>query len=112
MVLTIWGKAASGGSYAAIAALTNIPATICGALFYEFVFADSARGERYCPFHDAVSANVRLVALLVLTGANLEFIAGHKAHEERKASGVHGPGSPVPSSYSTEKGHVRNVENA
>ena len=44
MVLTIWGKAASGGSYAAVAALTNIPATICGALFYEFVFADSTRG--------------------------------------------------------------------
>jgi hypothetical protein len=42
--MTIWGKAASGGTYAAIAALTNIPATILAALFYEFAFVDSLRG--------------------------------------------------------------------
>jgi hypothetical protein len=42
--MTIWGKAASGGTYGAIAALTNIPATILAALFYEFVFTDSLRG--------------------------------------------------------------------
>ena len=44
MALTIWGLPAGGGSYAALAALTNIPATICGALFYEVVLADSSRG--------------------------------------------------------------------
>jgi glycerol uptake facilitator-like aquaporin len=42
--VTIWGKDAWGGSYAAIAAFTNIPATILGALFYNFVLADSLRG--------------------------------------------------------------------
>lgn len=42
--MTIWGTDASGGAYAAIAALTNIPATICGALFYEFICLDSSRG--------------------------------------------------------------------
>ena len=44
MVLTVWGLKAGGGSYAALAALTNIPATIVGILFYEFILADSSRG--------------------------------------------------------------------
>jgi hypothetical protein len=43
-VLTIWGKAAAGGPYAAIAALTNIPATLTAFVFYQFVFVDSSRG--------------------------------------------------------------------
>jgi len=42
--LTIWGTKASGGSYAALAALTNIPATIFGIAIYEFFFADYSRG--------------------------------------------------------------------
>jgi len=60
-VLTIWGRAASGGSYAAIAALTNIPATICGVLFYELMITDSSR---------------------VITAAYVEVLAGHRAHAE------------------------------
>ena len=44
MVLTIWGLPAGGGAYAAIAALTNIPATLLAVLFYEYVLADSSRG--------------------------------------------------------------------
>ena len=43
MALTIWGLPASGGSYAAIAALTNIPATLLAVAFYEFILADSSR---------------------------------------------------------------------
>lgn len=43
--VTIWGTAASGGNYAALAALTNIPATLFAAIFYEFFFTDSSRGE-------------------------------------------------------------------
>jgi hypothetical protein len=50
MALTIWGKEASGGSYAAIAALTNIPATLCAVLFYEFFLADTARGVSLLPW--------------------------------------------------------------
>ncbi len=45
MALTIWGTRAGGGPYAALAALTNIPATILGALFYEFILMDSSRGK-------------------------------------------------------------------
>ena len=44
-VLTLWGTPAAGGSYAAIAALTNIPATIAGGIVYYFIFSDSDRGE-------------------------------------------------------------------
>ena len=43
MALTIWGIDAGGGRYAAIAALTNIPATLLAGVFYEFVLNDSMR---------------------------------------------------------------------
>jgi len=41
--IAIWGTRASGGKYAAIAALTNIPATVAAYSFYEFVLKDSNR---------------------------------------------------------------------
>ena len=47
MALTIWGLPAGGGSYAAIAALTNIPATLLAMCFYEYILSDSSRGA--CP---------------------------------------------------------------
>ena len=47
MALTIWGIHAGGGKYAAIAALTNIPATLAAMYFYEFILSDSSRGA--CP---------------------------------------------------------------
>ncbi|KAG7440596.1 aquaporin-like protein [Guyanagaster necrorhizus] len=44
--LTIYGRKASGGSYAALAALTNVPATVVGVLLYELFLADSQRAAR------------------------------------------------------------------
>ncbi|KAI0768697.1 aquaporin-like protein [Trametes elegans] len=41
--MTLFGRAASGGNYAALAALTNIPATLLAGVFYEFVLNDSMR---------------------------------------------------------------------
>ncbi|KAI0356339.1 aquaporin-like protein [Trametes cingulata] len=41
--LTLFGTAASGGKYAALAALTNIPATLLAGVFYELVLSDSTR---------------------------------------------------------------------
>ncbi|KAF8638264.1 hypothetical protein AX17_002286 [Amanita inopinata Kibby_2008] len=41
--MTIWGKEAAGGPYAAIAALTNIVATFFAICLYEFFFVDSDR---------------------------------------------------------------------
>lgn len=40
----LWGLAAAGGPYAAIAALVNIPAIIFGAYMYEIFLTDSDRG--------------------------------------------------------------------
>jgi len=63
MAMCIWGRQASGGNYAAIAALTNIVSMLAAALFYEIFFMDSSR---------------------VLPPAQLDFLYGHKAHEERR----------------------------
>ncbi|TDL25876.1 aquaporin-like protein [Rickenella mellea] len=63
MAMTIWGKQASGGSYAAIAALTNIPATLLAATFYEFFFTDSSR---------------------VMPQAQRDFLFSHKAHADHR----------------------------
>ncbi|KAF9238482.1 aquaporin-like protein [Melanogaster broomeanus] len=43
MALTIWGKEAAGGPYAAISALTNIPAMVVAVLIYEFFLGSSTR---------------------------------------------------------------------
>ncbi|KAJ6491911.1 putative aquaporin 2 [Mycena sanguinolenta] len=53
--MTIWGKDAAGDSgYAAIAALTNIPATILAFIVYELMFVDSDRvvSQDHREFHD------------------------------------------------------------
>ena len=42
--LSIWGLKASGGKYAALAALTNIPAMLLAVLLYELFLTDSSRG--------------------------------------------------------------------
>ncbi|KAA1467502.1 aquaporin-like protein [Dentipellis sp. KUC8613] len=55
--LTIWGTKASGGSYAALAALTNIPATILAYIVYEVCFADSSRVLQPC--HRTIIENHR-----------------------------------------------------
>jgi len=78
--LTIWGKAAGGGSYAAIAALTNIPATLLAYVTYEFMLADSDR---------------------VVTSAHLEMINAHKNHRHLREERVH-----TPESDPMEKGRV------
>jgi len=57
--LTIYGTAASGGKYAALAALTNILSTLIAAFFYEIFLTDSSR---------------------VLPPAQRDFLFGHKAH--------------------------------
>ncbi|KAI0829873.1 aquaporin-like protein [Trametes gibbosa] len=47
--MTLFGKAANGGKYAALAALTNIPATMLAGVFYELVFNDSTRSTSRLP---------------------------------------------------------------
>lgn len=45
--MTIYGMPAAGGKYAAIAALTNIPATLLAIIVYELLMTDSDRGMFY-----------------------------------------------------------------
>ena len=45
VAISIWGTRANGGRYAAIAALTNILATVAAYAFYEFILKDSSRGN-------------------------------------------------------------------
>ncbi|KAI0065760.1 aquaporin-like protein [Artomyces pyxidatus] len=59
--MTIWGAKASGGSYAAIAGITSIPAMLIAACVYELIFIDSSR---------------------VITPAQADFLAGRRAHVE------------------------------
>ncbi|KAH9837808.1 aquaporin-like protein [Rhodofomes roseus] len=79
-VLSLWGLPASGGRYAAIAALTNIPATIFGGIVYHFIFTDPDR---------------------TITPASLQLAAATKAYEER---------GKTDSSSSSVKGDVEYCE--
>ncbi|KAI0039656.1 aquaporin-like protein [Auriscalpium vulgare] len=87
--LTIWGSAASGGSYAAIAALTNIPATLLAYVVYQVIFTDSSR---------------------VITNAQKEFRAGHLAHMEHRHSVSSRSHLMQPNSPDLEKGTEQRVE--
>ncbi|KAI0070601.1 aquaporin-like protein [Panus rudis PR-1116 ss-1] len=93
MALTIWGSKASGGNYAALAALTNIPATILGILFYEVVLADYSR---------------------VVTPVHVDYLAGHQAHLEHKEhhqmSRRENGGNSSPYSEDNDKAHVESIE--
>ncbi|KAK7031617.1 aquaporin-like protein [Favolaschia claudopus] len=81
--MTIWGRDAAGRSgYAAIAALTNIPATILAYLFYEFMFYDS---DRVVPqdrreFYDILALHRRngpaSAAVVVDTSSNSSVVHG------------------------------------
>lgn len=69
--MTLYGRAASGGNYAAITALTSIFAMLCAATFYELVLADSSR---------------------VIPSAQRNFLRSHQMHLEHRhrVSGVEG----------------------
>ncbi|KAI0780180.1 aquaporin-like protein [Fomes fomentarius] len=76
MALTIWGREAGGGPYAAITALTNILATFLAAVFYEAVFADYSR---------------------TVTPAHADFLAARVAYE-RHSRGATDP-DPDPEGF-------------
>ncbi|KAJ7066318.1 aquaporin-like protein [Mycena amicta] len=83
--MSIFGRAAAGGSYAALSALTNIPATLIAYVMYEFMLSDSDR---------------------VVPLAHLEVIEHHKNH--RRARRV---ASERAENDSMEaKGHIGEVE--
>ena len=82
--IAIWGTRASGGKYAAIAALTNLLATVAAYAFYEFAFKDSNRGNvayaHWLRFF-VLSAHV---IILVLTTIEKEYHDNRLAQLERQ----------------------------
>jgi hypothetical protein len=84
--MSIWGMKASGGKYAALAALTNIPAMLFAAALYEFFLTDSLRG-----LIDVLGCTYRridrVLLCLVVPRAQMEFMTGHQKHQEQL--GVH-----------------------
>jgi len=62
--ISIWGTRASGGHYAALAALTNIPAMLLGVVIYEFFLVDSGR---------------------VMPTYHVEYMNAHKLHHDARA---------------------------
>jgi len=81
--LTLYGTAASGGKYTAIATLTNIPATIFGVFLYEIFLTDSDR---------------------VIPLAQRDYISVHKNHGRALAN------YSDQGSHSTEKTEIQHHE--
>ena len=79
--IAIWGTKANGGSYAAIAALTNILATLAAYTLYEFVLKDSSRGMSRTIFLRLSRVENRVI---VLTVAGKEALDGHTAQVEHR----------------------------
>jgi hypothetical protein len=105
VAIAIWGTKANGGSYAAIAALTNILATLLAYSFYEFILKDSSRGTSRTTFLRFFHAENRVV---VVTITGKEFRDGHAAHLEHRKYHFGG----VSSSFgSDEKGDVERLDN-
>jgi len=71
LAISVWGTEASGGRYAALAALTNIPATLFAAFLYEVFLTDSDR---------------------VVPRVSQDFIHAHTHHRRHLAE--HGPTLP------------------
>lgn len=86
MVVTIWGLPAVGGPYAAIAAFTNIPATLLAACIYEFFLTDSDRA---------------------ITGWHMDFINHSMSHGRNDVIQPHGSDSD---SQLYEKANVNKIE--
>jgi hypothetical protein len=79
--LTIWGMPASGGRYAAIAALTTFPATVLAFIFYEIFFTDSARGTFFVLPPRSRWRGADIVGTVIPSGTR-EYIQAHAAHAE------------------------------
>ncbi|KAK1222065.1 hypothetical protein PQX77_015118 [Marasmius sp. AFHP31] len=83
--MTIWGTRASGGSYAAIAALTNIVSTLIAFVLYEMLLADYSR---------------------VVPGAQREFMWLHMNHEHNAERTKSNTGDSVQSDQKGETEHL------
>jgi len=93
--LSVWGLRASGGKYAALAALTNIPAMLLAVLLYELFLTDSSR---------------------VMSSAHMESMIGYQKYQEQHGApsqhALSGNGRKRASSMdSTTKERVEQMKN-
>ncbi|KAJ7907658.1 putative aquaporin 2 [Mycena leptocephala] len=82
--MTIWGKDAVGvPGYAAIAALTNIPATILACIVYELMFVDSDRvvSQAHREFHDVHALHRRHGQAALAAADGNSSSSGHQEKE-------------------------------
>ncbi|KAL1739065.1 aquaporin-like protein [Schizophyllum fasciatum] len=84
--MTIYGREAHGGAYAAIAALTNIPAMFLAHIMYDFLLMDTDRA---------------------IPAAQMDYLRVHEGHARTGNMIPQPPGSPV---SSTEKMNVTTTE--
>lgn len=82
VAITIWGTKANGGRYAAIAALTNILATVAAYAFYELVLKDSSR----CMWRIII---IRAVLGLIIYVVLVLTVIGKEYHDSRVAQQEH-----------------------
>jgi len=90
VAVSVWGTQASGGAYAAIAALTNIPATILAALYYNIFLADTQRvvNPAQKVFRDAHLAH-ELRTDRIRTGENMSETSGSDTRDAEKQGITH-----------------------
>jgi len=95
MAMTIWGRQAAGGPYAAIAALTNIPATVLAFFLYNVFLCSSSR---------------------TLTPQHFAFLRAHKMYHEDNGLvpagylSALGPHEDTTSSRSFDEKPIGNIE--
>ena len=85
MAMTIWGREAAGGPYAAIAALTNIPATLLAFFIYDTFLCSSSRSTSlaFSPggAKQEADGNPRRFSI-ALTPQHDVFLRAHKLYHE------------------------------
>jgi hypothetical protein len=87
MALTIWGRQAAGGPYAAISALTNIPATVLAFFLYNTLLGSSSKSTYMMIFSPRGAEKRSLTRIctgsIALTSQHLAFLkARHMYHED------------------------------
>ena len=105
VAISIWGTKANGGRYAAIAALTNIVATVAAYAFYEFIFKDSSRGNvAHITIHAFLGLSILIVLVLTVIGKE-HHDSKHRRYNRDNVTVRYGSGPD-----SEMNNHVENIE--
>ena len=117
MAMTIWGRQAAGGPYAAISALTNIPATVLAFLLYDVFLCSSSRSTcfEFSPRDASKKLTGTRVGSIALTPQHVAFLRAHKMYHEDNGLvpagylSALGPHEDTPSSRSFDEKPIGNI---